>query len=105
MIGFFPLLKFPVLALYVADRFIGLCLLSFGLLTVAFAETLSAGDGLARAVCGFLAVFWTLRLVVAVFVFDVRPCLTNMLWRVGYHGTTSSSFFCPLSMRGRLAKE
>jgi hypothetical protein len=72
---------------WVYYTFIGLCLVSFGLVTATFAETLAAGGGLARAVCGFLAVFWTLRLVVATFVFDVRPYLTNAFWRFGYHAT------------------
>src|SRR5262245_2623041 len=80
---------------WVYYSFIGLCLLSFGLLTVAFAETLSAGGDLARAVCAFLAVFWTLRLVVAMFVFDVRPYLTNVAWRLGYHSTNILFTFLP----------
>jgi hypothetical protein len=67
--------------------FIGLCLVSFGLITFHFAGTLAAGGGLARALCVFLAVFWTIRLVAAAFVFDVRPYLTNRWWRLGYHAT------------------
>jgi hypothetical protein len=47
---------------WVYYAFIGLCLVSFGLLTVTFAGTLAAGGALARAVCAFLAVFWTVRL-------------------------------------------
>ena len=67
--------------------FIGFCLVSFGLITFFFAGTLAVGSGLARAFCAFMAVFWTARLVVAVFVFDVRPYLTSSLLRAGYHAT------------------
>ncbi len=81
---------------WVYYMFIGLCLLSFGLGTAAFAATLSAGGDLARAVCAFLAVFWTLRLVVATFVFDVRPYLTNAFWRLGYHATNVAFIYLPI---------
>jgi hypothetical protein len=72
---------------WVYYAFIGLCIISFGLVSVTFAGSLAAGGGLARAVCVFLAVFWTIRLVAAVFVFDVRPYLKNDFWRLGYHAT------------------
>ncbi len=67
--------------------FIGFCLFSFGLITMTFAGSLASGDALARAVCAFLAGFWTIRLVAAAFIFDVRPYLTNAFWRIGYHAT------------------
>lgn len=67
--------------------FIGFCLVCFGLISMVFAPALASGDGLARAVCAFLAGFWTIRLVAAAFIFDVRPYLTNALWRIGYHAT------------------
>ena len=72
---------------WVYYTFIGLCLVSFGVMTFTFAGTLAAGGGLARALCVFLALFWTVRLVAATFVFDVRPYLTNNAWRLGYHAT------------------
>src|SRR6266850_6522011 len=53
---------------WVYYTFIALCLVSFGLVTAAFAETLAAGSDLARALCAFFAVFWTFRLLVATFV-------------------------------------
>src|SRR5262245_52011080 len=67
--------------------FIGLCLASFSIITIVFAETLAAGGTLARALCVFFALFWTLRLVVATFVFDLRPYLTTKLRRLGYNAT------------------
>jgi len=81
---------------WVYYTFIGLCLVSFGLITIAFADVLAAGDGLARAMCAFLAAFWTVRLVAATFVFDVRPYLTNALWRLGYHATNLVFIYLPV---------
>jgi hypothetical protein len=63
--------------------FIGLCLAGFGAGTFVFAEELASGAPLARAFCGFLAVFWAARLFVAAFVFDLRPYLTTAWRRVG----------------------
>ena len=74
---------------WVYFTFIGLTLLSFGLITFFYAPALAGGAPLARALCGFLAAFWTLRLIIAAFVFDVRPYLTTSYYRVGYHATTS----------------
>lgn len=70
---------------WVYYTFIALCLVSFGAITFFFAEGLAAGSPLARAVCVFLAVFWTVRLVAATFVFDLSPYLTNRFRRAGYH--------------------
>jgi hypothetical protein len=65
--------------------FIGLTLAGFGAITFFHAKAMASGEPLARAVCGFLAAFWMLRLIVAVLVFDVRPYLTHWLYRLGYH--------------------
>ncbi len=67
--------------------FIGLCLVGFGLGSWFYARELAAGTPLARAACGFLTVFWTIRLVAAIWVLDVRPYLTNLGWRIGYQAT------------------
>ena len=81
---------------WVYYTFIALCLVSFGLVTVSFAETLAAGGGLARAVCAFLAAFCTWRLIAATFVFDVQPYLKNAWWRLGYHATNIVFAYLPL---------
>jgi hypothetical protein len=70
---------------WVYYAFIGLCLAGFSVITIAFADTLAAGGALARALCAFFAVFWTLRLGVAAWVFDMRPYLTTSARRTGYH--------------------
>jgi hypothetical protein len=81
---------------WVYYSFIALCLVSFGLITVTLAGTLAAGGNLAHAICAFLAVFWTIRLVAATFVFDVRPYLTSNLWRLGYHATNIVFIYLPV---------
>lgn len=81
---------------WVYYAFIGMCLISFGLITVTFAGTLAAGGGLARAVCTFLAVFWTVRLIVATFIFDMRPYLTNHFRRIGYHAMNIVFIYLPI---------
>ena len=58
---------------WVYYSFIALCLVSFSIITIAFADTLAAGGDLARALCAFFALFWTLRLIAGTFVFDMRP--------------------------------
>ena len=77
--------KFIRQLFWVYYSFIGLCLVSFGLGTFFFANELASGTPLARAVCGFLAVFWTVRFIAGTFVFDLRPYLTNGWRRVGLH--------------------
>jgi hypothetical protein len=76
--------------------FIGFSLVSFGLISFWFAGVLAAGSGLARALCAFLAVFWTIRLAAATFVFDVRPYLVNSFWRLGYHATNVVFAYLPI---------
>src|SRR5437763_864777 len=81
---------------WVYYTFIALCLVSFSVITIAFADTLAAGGGLARALCAFFAVFWTLRLIVATFVFDMQPYLTNRYRRLGYHATNVVFAYLPV---------
>src|SRR5437762_558688 len=69
---------------WVNYMFIGLCVVSFSLVTLFFADTLAAGGPLPQALCAFFAIFWTLRLVVAAFVFDMEPYLGNRFRRFGY---------------------
>jgi len=76
--------------------FVALCLVSFGIITTTMAGTLASGSDLARAMCVFMASFWTLRLIAATFVFDVRPYLTNTFWRLGYHATNIVFIYLPV---------
>lgn len=72
---------------WVYYSFIALFLVGFGALSFFLAHELASGTALARAVCGFLAVFWTMRLFVAAFVFDLSPYLTSTFRKVGYQAT------------------
>ncbi len=67
--------------------FIGTCLVGFGAGSFFLAQELASGTVLARAACGFLSFFWTLRLAAALFVLDVRPYLTRPILRLGFLGT------------------
>jgi FtsH-binding integral membrane protein len=82
-----PLPPFIRNLVWVYYAFIGLILISFGILTFIFADEIAAGEPVARALCILMAVFWTMRLVAALFVFDVRPYLTNWFYRAGYQAT------------------
>lgn len=82
-----PLPPFIRQLVWVYYTFIGLSLASFGCASFFLADALASGQPLARAACAFLAAFWLLRLIVATFVFDLRPYLTNDWRRVGYHAT------------------
>jgi len=81
---------------WVYYSFIALCLVSFSLLTIAFAGTLADGSGLARALCVFFALFWTLRWIAGTFVFDMRPYMTNRFRRVGYQALNMVFVYLPV---------
>ena len=72
---------------YVYFSFIALLLGAFGVMTFLFAAPMAAGEPVARGLCILMAVFWTVRLVAAAFIFDVRPYLRNWFYRVGYQAT------------------
>ena len=81
---------------WVYYTFIGLCLASFSLITIVFADTLASGGALARALCVFFAVFWTLRLIVATWVFDMEPYLTSRFRRIGYRAINIVFAYVPV---------
>ncbi len=81
---------------WVYYSFIALCLVSFSIITIAFADTLAAGGNLARALCAFFALFWTLRLIAGTFVFDMRPYLTSRYRRLGYHAINIVFAYLPI---------
>ena len=73
---------------WVHGAFIVLVIVGFGAVSVLFAAELAARTPLARAVCGFIAVFWGARLLVQFFVFDAKPYLKSGWLKAGYHGLT-----------------
>jgi len=55
--------------------------LAFGILSVSAPSSLLDGSVLARAVCAFIAVYWTGRVTVHFFVFDRSIAATRPLFR------------------------
>jgi hypothetical protein len=91
-----PLPPFIRQLFWVYYSFIALCLVGFSAITIAFADTLAAGGNLARALCAFFAVFWTLRLISGTLVFDMRPYLTSSTRRLGYHAINIVFAYLPI---------
>jgi hypothetical protein len=73
---------------WVHGLLIVLTIVGFGVLTLALPAELSTHTPLARAICGFIALFWAARLYVQFFVFDARPILRTAFLKAGYHGLT-----------------
>jgi hypothetical protein len=74
--------------IWVHGLFIVLVIIAFGVLSVAFPHELANGSRLARAVCLFIALFWTCRLVVQFAILDARPYLRSTFLTIGYRGLT-----------------
>ncbi len=74
---------------WVHGMFIVLVIIGFGAVSTFAANELATGDKLARLVCGLIAVFWTSRLVIQLFLFDPRPYLCTTGLKLGYHGLTA----------------
>lgn len=80
-----PLMRHWIL---VAGFYVVLNLLAFGVISLTLSSELASGSPLARAFCGYVAIFWGCRLVVQFFVFDAKPYLRNWFLTLGYHGLT-----------------
>lgn len=80
-----PLLRHWILT---AGLYVVINLIAFGLIALCFSEVLASGEPLARAFCGYVAVFWAVRLAIQFFVFDAKPYLRNWFLTIGYHGLT-----------------
>jgi hypothetical protein len=72
---------------WVYGGYVVLAIVAFGLLSLGNARELAAGGGLARGVCGYIAVFWGVRLSLQA-VLDVKTHLTAWWLRAGYHTLT-----------------
>jgi hypothetical protein len=81
---------------WVYYSFIGLCLVSFCVITILFSDALAAGSPLARGLCVFFAMFWTVRLFAATFVFNMKPYLTTSFRRLGYHAMNIVFAYLPI---------
>ena len=60
----------------------------FGLLATLLPSVLASGTPLARAVCAFIAIFWTVRLTLQYRVLYARELIRGFVLTTGYHGLT-----------------
>jgi hypothetical protein len=75
--------------IWVHGLFIILTIIGFGTIALVNAPALAAGTtGLARTICGFIAIFWSTRLALQFAVFDPGPLLSTRVLKFGYHGLT-----------------
>ncbi len=73
---------------WVYGGYVVLAIVAFGLISLFNAEEMASGSGLARGICGYIAVFWGVRLVLQG-VFDVKEHLTAWWLTAGYHTLTA----------------
>ncbi len=88
-----PLPPFLRTLFWVYGIFIVLTIIGLGTLTLINARAMATGDPVARTLAAFIAVFWGARLIVQLFVFDVRIYLTNVWLKIGDHLLTVAFLF------------
>jgi hypothetical protein len=74
--------------IWVHGAFISLVIVAFGTMSVLLPEHLTDGTLLARVVCGFVALFWGIRLAVQLFFFEAKAHLTTFWRKAGYRALT-----------------
>ena len=67
--------------------YVVMCIVAFGVGSLLLADELASGTPLARSACGFVAVFWGVRVCLQP-VFDAKPYLTKWWLKTGYHTLT-----------------
>jgi hypothetical protein len=77
---------------WVYGGYVVMAILAFGLISLFHAREIAAGSGLARGFCGYIAIFWGVRLLLQG-VFDVKEHLTAWWLKAGYH-TLTVLFLC-----------
>ena len=68
--------------------FVLMTIIAFGTVSLTMPASLASGAPLGRAICGFIAIFWAIRLFIQFFLFDARPHLANFGLKLGFHGLT-----------------
>jgi hypothetical protein len=81
--------------------YVVMAIIAFGTISLTNAAEIASGSGLARAFCGYVAVFWGIRISLQ-WVFDVKPFLTTWWLHAGYH-TLTVLFAAFTAMYGGLA--
>jgi hypothetical protein len=69
---------------WIYGGYVVLSIVAFAVISIAHHSEIAAGSGLARAFCGYVAVFWGIRLGLQA-VLDVKAHLTAWWLTVGYH--------------------
>jgi hypothetical protein len=72
---------------WVYGGYVVLSIVAFGVICLFNADSLADGSMLARFVCGYMAVFWGIRLSLQA-VLDVKDHLSVWWLKVGYHFLT-----------------
>lgn len=72
---------------WVYGGYVVLAIAAFGLISIFNAGELASGSGLARGVCGYIAVFWAVRFALQ-WVFDVKEHLSTWWLKLGYYVLT-----------------
>lgn len=74
--------------IWVHGGYIVLTIAAMGLVSLCEATELAGGSLLARSICLFVAVFWSVRLTIQLLLFDGQPYLTRRAFKLGYHALT-----------------
>jgi hypothetical protein len=72
---------------WVYGGYVVMAIIANGLLCLCNSTELAAGSGLARGVCGYMAIFWGVRVSLQA-VLDVKEHLTTWWLKLGYHALT-----------------
>ncbi len=80
-----PMLRHWVL---VAGGYLVFNIVAFGIISLVFRKELAAQSTMARVFCGYVCLFWLMRLIIQFFFFDAKPYLRNWFLKAGYHGLT-----------------
>ena len=84
---FSPLSRLHRQMYWVYGGYVVLSIVAFSLISLFHSHELASGSGLARAFCGYVAVFWGIRICLQA-VFDVKVHLTTWWLKAGYHVLT-----------------
>jgi len=72
---------------WVYGGYVVLAIISLGVICIVNAAELARGSLLARCVCGYIALFWGIRLSLQT-ILDVKEHLTTWWLKAGYHMLT-----------------
>ena len=89
------LTRFNQKVFYVYGCYILLCIVSFAVLTWQLHDSFLAGDPAARAIASFIAVFWSVRVLIDIFWYDHRDWPEGNTMVAGH--ALATSLFCTLA--------